>query len=245
VSYESAVLADSPTFLWLLNETSGGTAADATGNGNVGNYPGSGYAPSTLVAPLFQSASANMSGGQIIANESITAFSAVSAECWFSTTTALGGGITQYGNTNFVIYMHNDGTLTFGIWTGSAVETAGPTGTAYNDGKWHYMVATFDGGSTNMVFYIDGAQVATGNASTYAAGNHIWYVAAGGNISTNWPGTQTNDNLTGYLAAAATYPAVLSQARVTAHYAASGYGPKTGTKYLTSSAVPALISSVM
>ena len=36
--FDTAVLASSPLAYWRLNETSGTTAADATGNGNAGTY---------------------------------------------------------------------------------------------------------------------------------------------------------------------------------------------------------------
>ena len=38
--YKSVVLSDSPSVLWMLNEASGTTAADATGNGYTGTYNG-------------------------------------------------------------------------------------------------------------------------------------------------------------------------------------------------------------
>src|ERR1035437_7040919 len=38
MTYKSVVLADSPSVLWMLNEASGTTAADATGNGHTGTY---------------------------------------------------------------------------------------------------------------------------------------------------------------------------------------------------------------
>jgi hypothetical protein len=40
ISYEATVLAESPTSLGMLNETSGTVANDATGNGNTGTYTG-------------------------------------------------------------------------------------------------------------------------------------------------------------------------------------------------------------
>jgi hypothetical protein len=38
MTYESTVLADSPSFLWMLQETSGTTASDASPNGFAGTY---------------------------------------------------------------------------------------------------------------------------------------------------------------------------------------------------------------
>ena len=244
VTYEATVLADNPSFLWLLNELSGSTAADATGNGNTGTYSNN-ASPTTTHVPPFQSVATDFTGSQqsVDATGTLTAFQETSAECWFNTTAATGGAILQYGHANFVVYMHNDGTMTFGVWTGSQVVAAGPTATAYNDGKWHYAAVTFSGSGTHMYLYVDGVQVASATASAYAAGNSTWYVAEGYNVTSSWPGTQTNNNLLAYFAAAATYPAVLSPAQISAHYAAGIGGG--GTKYLTGSAVPALISSAM
>ena len=244
VSYESVVLADDPSFLWLLADLSGSTAADATGNGNTGTY-NNGSSPTTTHVPPFQSVAADFTTtNEVDGDTTLTAFQQTSAECWFNTTSATGGGILQYGQANFVVYMHNDGTLSFGVWTGSQAITAGPTASAYNDGNWHYVVATFNGSGTAMRLYVDAAQVATATASAYAAGNSTWYAVEGYNVTSAWPGTQSENNLLAYFAAAASYPTVLSPTQITAHYNA-GIGGGGDPKYLTGSAVPALVSSAM
>ena len=38
MSYLATCLADSPSLLWLLNDTTGTTAADSSGNGHTGTY---------------------------------------------------------------------------------------------------------------------------------------------------------------------------------------------------------------
>ena len=40
------------------------------------------------------------------------------------------------------IYMMNDGQLVFGVWT-NQTETI-ESSNVYNDGQWHYVVATLD-----------------------------------------------------------------------------------------------------
>ena len=73
-----------------------------------------------------------------------------SVEGWFKTTTNTGGKLIGFGNSqtgsssNYDrhIYMMNDGQLVFGVWN-NATETI-ETPNVYNDGQWHYVVATYD-----------------------------------------------------------------------------------------------------
>ncbi len=75
-----------------------------------------------------------------------------SVEGWFKTTTNDGGKLIGFGQTpdrpssNYDrhIYMMNDGQLVFGIWNGQTETIETPD--VYNDGAWHYVVATYDSG---------------------------------------------------------------------------------------------------
>jgi len=120
-----------------------------------------------------------------------------SLSVWFKTSTA-GGYLAGFGNLQTgnsanidrVIYIGTNGELYFGLQPGGVKKTIN-TLTAYNDGNWHHVVATFStANGSNM--YVDGALAAsdpTMNAVFSTAG--YWRVAY--------------DVLTGYTNAPATF----------------------------------------
>ncbi len=67
-----------------------------------------------------------------------------SLELWFRTSSTTGGDLVSFGNSmtgDSIIYdriwkMMDDGTITFGIYSGGAIVSATTTAT-YNDGRWH------------------------------------------------------------------------------------------------------------
>ena len=71
-----------------------------------------------------------------------------SIELWFNTTTIDGGKLVGFGDSQTGssssydrhIYMMNDGQLVFGVWNGQTQTIETPN--TYNDGQWHYVVAT-------------------------------------------------------------------------------------------------------
>lgn len=239
-SYEAAVLGDSPTLLWLLNETSGTTAADATGNGNTGTYFGN-YTQSAA-GPLFQQYATTFAGGANAAaggvDSGTIAVTTMSAECWFKTASgyANGGGIMSYGETVLNVYMVNNGSVTFGIYTTASAFVDCTSAGAYNDGKWHYCVATYSSTTTNMLLYIDNVQVAsTTNANGISSGgqNSKWYAAYGYNTSL-WPGTTSSQDIAGTVADFAVYPVALTAVQIGNHWNAGG----RGRSRVASTAVP-------
>ena len=96
----------------------------------------------------------------------------------------IGFGDAQTGNSSSYdrhVYMETGGQLTFGTWTGQ-MNTA-TSSESYNDGKWHFLVATQ--GADGMKLYVDGQQVAT-NPQT-GAQDYVGYWRVGGD--TAWNGT--------------------------------------------------------
>ncbi|MDB6028314.1 MAG: regulatory domain of in-like proprotein convertase, partial [Verrucomicrobiales bacterium] len=86
------------------------------------------------------------------------------ASLWFKTTTAQGGRLLGFGNsqsglsTNFdrALYMNNTGQIRFGVGTPSP-QTIGSS-FSYNDGNWHHAAGTFST-TAGMNLYIDGTFV--------------------------------------------------------------------------------------
>jgi hypothetical protein len=245
LTYQQTVLADNPSFLWPLNDT-GGTAADASPNGFNGIYePGTSQGAPGPFAGQTATAVDGQSGIVTSANSVASPGPQVfSIETWFNTATNTGGKIVGFGDTQIGgssannnaspgssnydrhIYMMNDGQLVFGVWTGQTETIETPS--VYNDGQWHYVVATL--GPSGMALYVDGQLIGTNPTTTAQAYTGYWRV--GGDNLTGWNLDPWGSNsqgstqphsyyLNGTIADVAVYPVALSASQVAAHYAAA------------------------
>jgi hypothetical protein len=239
-TYQSTVLADSPSFLWPLNDTSG-TANDASPNGVNGTYESG--TTQGVTGPFTGSTATGFDGntGLVSSQNQVTGPETFSVEGWFKTTTVDGGKLIGFGNgqtgasSNYDrhIYMMNDGQLVFGVWNGQTETVETPN--VYNDGQWHYVVATYDATNTsgpNIAFYVDGQLIGTTTSSAAQAYTGYWRV--GGDNLNGWnldPWGSNSQGTTqpasyyfnGTIADAAVYPTALSAASVATHYAAGLY----------------------
>jgi hypothetical protein len=233
LSYQQTVLNGNPSFLWPLND-SGGTATDASPNGFNGTYePGT---TQGAPGPFTGSTATSFDGqnGLVTSNSTVSDPTAFSIEGWFKTTTNEGGKLIGFGNAQTGmsgsydrhIYMMNDGQLVFGLWNNQTETIESPN--VYNDGQWHYVVATLDP-TAGMSLYIDGQLVGT-NSNTVAQ-NYTGYWRVGGDNLNGWnldPWGSNSQGTTqphsyyfnGSVADVAVYPAALSATQVAAHYAA-------------------------
>lgn len=239
LSYYQRVLSDNPSFLWPLNETSGTTANDASPNGFDGSYePGTTQGAAGPITGSGDTATAFDGHTGLITAASpvtMTASQPFSVEGWFSTTTNTGGKLIGFGNSqantssNYDrhIYMMNDGQLVFGVWNNATYTIETPL--AYNDGQWHYVVATFDP-SAGMTLYVDGVRIGTNPNN--AAQPYTGYWRVGGDNLNGWnldPWGSNSQGTTqpysyyfkGTIGDVAVYPFALSAAQVAAHYAAN------------------------
>ncbi len=233
LSYQQTVLNDSPSFLWPLND-SGSTAADATTNGFNGTYESG--TTQGVAGPFSGSTATSFDGqsGLVTANSSVSGPNAFSIEGWFKTTTNAGGKLIGFGDqpTGFSsnydrhIYMMNDGQIVFGLWNNATETIESPD--VYNDGQWHYVVATLDP-TNGMTLYIDGQLIGT-NTNTVAQ-PYSGYWRVGGDNLNGWnldPWGSNSQGTTqphsyyfgGTIADVAVYPVALSPAQIGAHYAA-------------------------
>jgi hypothetical protein len=214
MSYQSVVLADNPTFLWLLADTSGVVAADATGNGNIGNYTG-GYTQGVPGPPGVDANAVLLNGstGFVYTNSNYYS-SAFSAEIWFNSTSPDGGTIMQ-GNAWLAI-LGDDGKITYVVYNGAVLISCESSG-SYGDGNWHYVAVTYDG-SLNAVLYVDGVEVASAVVTPSMANS------PGSPVYSTGYGSQsvsTSDLLAGTVSAFADYPYALTSGQVTTHYDAA------------------------
>lgn len=210
MSYESVVLADSPTLLWKLDETSGTAVADATGNGNTATYSGATLASDFLIGP---DRNARLDSGDYIESDSpITVAAPFTVEVWTHWDAITADGVWGYaeylnlGSMRFFLSQSVVGAsktqLISAIYCGfttSAVEL-----TPLNR---LYLAATVS--SSGAVFYINGEEVES-NDTDFSSWSETDYLGIG-------KSTGIFSGLVGY---AALYPTALSPAQIAAHYAA-------------------------
>jgi hypothetical protein len=126
--------------------------------------------------------------------------------------------------------MMNDGQLVFGVYSTQAEAIETPN--VYNDGAWHYVVATFSP-TAGMAFYVDSRLIGTNPTTTALDYNGYWRV--GGDNLLNWnldywghnsQGTTEPNSFwfNGVIDDVAVYPYALSAAQVATHYAADELG---------------------
>jgi hypothetical protein len=127
--------------------------------------------------------------------------------------------------------MMNDGQLVFGVWNNQTETIETPN--VYNDGQWHYVVATYDATNTtgpNEALYVDGQLIGTTTSSSAQSYTGYWRV--GGDNLNGWnldPWGSNSQGTTqphsyyfnGTVADVAVYPTALAAAQVTAHFAAA------------------------
>ncbi len=223
----NAILADQPAAYWRLNETSGTTAYDYSGNnlnlsyaapfpsatptnlpvfGRSGPFSGSG---DSTTGTLFTSSTS------LSASPVTTALANVSLETWIyptanSTGWIAGLGLANMSGQGYGFWIGNStgyttaGLRPYMIWPGVAA-TAASADIAAN--AWHHLVMTSVG--TSWTLYVDGAVAATGTRTPASAPTKT---LVGASSSAN------NDGFVGAIAEFAIYKYALSASQVSAHY---------------------------
>ncbi|TDN90828.1 PKD domain-containing protein [Microbacterium sp. BK668] len=224
-AYGTEVSADAPDLYWRLNETAAGPVGDFAAGGTTGNQTGTvtRSQPGAITGDTSTSFNGLLSG-LVVAQEATNAPRAFTAEVWFKSTSTTGGKLVGFGNAasglsssyDRHIVMQSNGRLSFGVNNGSQVSLVSPA--AYNDGLWHYAVASQ--GPDGMKLWVDTKLVASNGVAT--AQNYRGHWRIGGDRTF---GSTSSNYITGTLDEVAVYPAVLSEQRIRAHYAAAGRTP--------------------
>ncbi|WP_123380363.1 LamG-like jellyroll fold domain-containing protein, partial [Pseudokineococcus lusitanus] len=220
-AYGAAVAADDPDLFWRLDSLSAdGTTPDSSASGReVGRVQGD----LRVAEPggVLGSPAAATTDGQWAGLGSTTRFTnprTYSQELWFSTGTTRGGKLIGFGSEqqgwsggyDRHVEMLDDGRLRFGTWTGR--ENTITTERAYNDRRWHHLVASQ--GADGMKLYLDGALVGT-NPET-GAQDYAGFWRVGGD--SGWGG-HSSAYFEGRIDEVAVYSTVLPADRVAAHHA--------------------------
>ncbi|HEY3407818.1 MAG TPA: LamG-like jellyroll fold domain-containing protein, partial [Propionicimonas sp.] len=222
-AYGAAVYAAEPDLYWRLAETSGTTVVDASASQVAGTYNGgitlgqsSGIGVGGDTSVLFNGSDATAATQTTFSNPTI-----YSEELWFKTNTTSGGKLIGFatdatgssGGYDRHVYMFDDGRLRFGVWTGFTNVIDSPL--AYNDNKWHYLVAQQDG--NGMKLYVDNVLVGT-NGQT-SAQDYTGYWRIGGDNT--WGGNSSN-YYQGLLDEVAIYGRALTDAERLDHFTKGG-----------------------
>jgi len=217
-------------FVLPLDDPTGTTAKDVSGNARPGTYASGGVTYN-------QAGPCPTSNGRSVLLDGSTGFvhdpaaqtnpSVFSIQVWFRTATngyARGGrllgfgngaGTTQSGNYDRHLYMTNNGRIVFGVYPNAVKEVV--SSASYNDGAWHHAVATLS--ANGMRLYVDGAQVGS-DTSVTSAQSYTGYWRVGWDNLANWTNTPTSNYFNGYVAYAAVFTSALSLSQVQGLYAA-------------------------
>lgn len=244
-AYADQVRADGASLLWRLG-TSGTGAGTNGGTDWVGSNDatfGAGVTATTGGAVASDDNTSSTFNGKTTGTATSISRAPVGAsfatEIWIKTSTKTGGWISGYRTpssgtvdlSDRLVYMRNDGKLTFGLRTGTFTTVS--TTKAYNDNKWHHVVAQLSP-TRGMELYVDGARVAS-NASITSARDYIGYWRLGGDtLVSNWPNRPTSHYLSGRLDEFAVYPQALTAAQIKTHHAI-GTGAKAPSAVMTTS----------
>nr|WP_246214697.1 LamG domain-containing protein [Modestobacter muralis] len=211
-----------------MQETRGPTAVNDGTFTADGTYSGTGVTYRVSGPPCDRADRAvtlDGSSGFVYTSIRVSNPSPFSTQLWFRTTTARGGYLVGFGNgTNGdtsssrdrLVYMTNDGRVTFGVYDGSARTIS--SSRAYNDGAWHMVTATFSG-STGATLYVDGVQVAVNSAMTTAEPVSGLFRAGYDNLA-GWPNAPTSNFFAGSIAHMGVFVTALPAGEVARQYAA-------------------------
>ena len=224
-SYQTTVLADSPSSYWRLGETSGTIAGD-TASANRGSITGG----VVLGVPGALAGDSNTAMGFNGANSYVSVPDAANldfggdftVEAWAkpNSLSGIGGAVVHKGgSTGYPVWQYRMSITSGNKWRGTVfvgntnitvTDTGTPSTTA-----WSHLVMT-KAGST-LTLYVNGAAVAT----TTVAGI---VNTSTGILAIGRTGGSSSDYFNGQIDEVAVYPTALPAARIGAHYAAGVSG---------------------
>ena len=226
--YGARVLADGAAHYWSFDETSGDKAEDFVAQRNLtirgkaykrgsGSVLGSGAS-----LGLTSDATNKSHAATRVASQAPTTFS---MEAWVRTTSTSGGEIMGYGssaanqswNRDRMVYMRNDGTLSFMLYPGKLTTITTPK--SYNDGQWHHIVASLSP-TAGAMLYVDG-NLAAFDAAMTAGESYSGYWRIGGDALGGVNGQPSNTNIQADIDEAAVYSTPLSARQIAEHYTAA------------------------
>lgn len=219
MSYESEVLADFPAGFWKMEDTSGTTMRDSSGNSRDGTYyNGPTLDALRLYSNLTRSVQYHAGSNQyaLVSYSSWMNTSDITCEALVHLTSVSTANLLDRdnGSSRSMQFRVYGGKLQFIWWTlgGSGAYTATGSTTLVTNVSYH-LAATYDSATGTAKVYVDG--VLDGTASSGAlplqSGSAPLNVARSG-----WGGFNVNGRGSHF----AYYPSALSASRIAAHFAA-------------------------
>jgi endonuclease/exonuclease/phosphatase family metal-dependent hydrolase len=166
--------AEPPRGQWTLDENSGPTAADTSGNGNHGTLVGG--ATWEQAGKIGSAVTFNGNGAQIVVSapsDALKPANAFAISAWIKTndTDDNGGEIASMGD-RYALRVQPGGQIKTFFFDGTTWQSHTGTNASVLDNQWHHVVGQYTGGRLEV--YVDGAPFAsppiTGTIS-YGAGN--------------------------------------------------------------------------
>lgn len=190
--YPSAVISAGATSYWRLDQPFGtSTIFDWNGSNDLTASAGvAGGAQGAMSGdPNTASTFNGQANGFASTRTPVAAPNSFSAGAWIKTTSKNGGKILGFGNSDTGlsskydrhISMDNNGKLYFSVYNGVRQYLSTPA--SYNDGKWHYVVASMGANGINL--YVDG-QLADKNAAVTSSEVNKGFWRIGGDNLANW-----------------------------------------------------------
>lgn len=213
-SYKSTVLSSSPIGYWQLNETTGTTVADVSGDNNTGTINGGITKGATGPVTGVTAMTFNGTSGYISAARPTTNTSNWTLEAWVNIT-AFAGGTDETG---MVVY-NGDDSGGYGIGVGHSgtnndlyVLYGGVAwidmGTLLTTGTWYHLVAVNNGGT--LTAYVNGVAAPNTSGNTPAAVDNYFGIG--------WEPNHVSRYFNGTIGEVAVYNAPLTAAQVLSHY---------------------------
>ncbi len=226
MTYVSEVLADSPYLFWKLDDASGTTATDSSGNGQNGTYTGTfTLAAPPVVSELTRAVNLNPSTNNGYVGATLTSFAptALTYEAWIT------AADTNFGLMSYASSSSADEFLVFP--TSASVITVYVRGTmrsftlpfSYQNRRAH-IVATWRSSDGRVQVWINGflaGSATAGTGLTLTTGGQ--FLVGQDQDTAGGGGLAVGDAMTARVNCVAVYTSVLSDARIAAHYVAGSY----------------------
>jgi RHS repeat-associated protein len=236
-SYPAQITAAAPVLYWRLDETSGLTVGDSSGNGRTGSYAGSGvtYGAAGALTSDSDPAVALASPGNAERTSPGSALSIGSGswtiEAWAKSSDTAAASqmiasryecgwnncVSPDGNANALYNLGlSNGRAFMSVRSDNGTSVAAAGSTDLRDGSWHHMAGVLDRAASLLRVYVDGTQVATANASSLDALNDAGSpLEVGRTFIATW-GSPT-DYFHGSIDEVAIYPTALTATQISSH----------------------------
>jgi hypothetical protein len=217
-TYASTVLTDVPSIYWRLGETTGTTAADASGSNRPGTYVNGVVLNQAGALTGDTNRAVTLDGGNDrIGRNPTTGVSgtAISVDLWLKTSnTTKEAGIVSYAVRGSIEELQLRDPRNLDVYVKGTMRN---TGVVLNDGQWHHLAVTWASSGGALRVYKDGALAYSGTVRSGATLTGNGALVLGQDQDSVNGGFSSTQAFLGQLDEVALYQRALSQERVQAH----------------------------